>query len=1102
MPLSLDDFNDNTQPQSPTGELQEKVAPVVDKFLNFAGDAYDFGMGVVKAPAKIFSEAYDYYKQNQAYKEYEQQAPILSEQVKRGEITREQYLDQLDAIMGERSLATLQLQFQNKKITPEEYGIAIREFAEKNDKPLWDVGQTLIGLYGASKIPLKVLNTIVAGTSTARLASGEDPEVVGSDLGKLYIYRQAFKLGTKTIGRVVEGAQGNRINSATGSREHAIIIDPKKTDIKALLIKVRSGSFTSPDEQKLAQAITDQIRVLGIKRVLNKPFKIWTPVQTDIPATPAALLEDRTKKVAATVDALERKIDLGAKSPQAIAAQLKQTAKLGTPQDVKGKEALAKYTENLRLKEASKDAYAKIIYDSPEAVTVRNLREPNAAKDMLKAIPKAEMKIRGTGGEIAGAAHNLKNLFDRGLLNNSTLTAMIDGTKNQGELLLNNEPLGPMSQNLDQPIYLATRNSIKLAEQINTELGVVAMNAPKNYDTFIETFENKQFSWPQKINILAHAENYENRMILNRSGISESIISQMVNSLTDNDITALNAIRAHFNVSLPNLIKPAVREIRGAEPTIPVAPVGDLTKEQYANYLKEIPNNKELSGYGAPRFYEEGKGTPIFQNRIQELIEEVSDGSIGRPAIKAKLQEGFLKQRKEGVNIPLKLDLFDNLQKHAKDVAKYAYLGPTLHRTGRYFKKIESELTTQYGAEITNSIRDWMNDLLIGAPATFGEWDKKIDEQRMLAYAFTLTRNPIKIALMQTASAPNAMSIVGVQNYQSALDEVLSNPTVIEDIRNESPIMRTRFAHITQADMMDVLSSAKNTALSKLKKGQKEYVQIMTVASNVMDKVTASAAYLAAKRLYLERNPNATNEEAAIVAERATGASQPMTQEFFRPAALRRNPITKQILLYNTQRVQVYNRLVENQNNFNNKNINYGEYIKNIMMHYVIPVTQLLLISSAFVPLSKQAKTPAEKGLAWAKVALGSLPALSQVVGALEYNEGSIQIGSFAHIAAAGKYALKTVKSKNLIEGTANAIQASLALFGNNLQVPKNITAFARSVMDNDPQFKRIFMSDYEAGYMDITEEMSYMKRELKKDLPKRPTRADLLRDPWEEILK
>lgn len=1032
----------------------ESLEPKVPKKRSIWDDVISFGKGAIGAPAGMIKDTY------QAFQDSFGEPP--------------------------ETLTEIYNEFHQGNLTEEAYNQKVTDYANKYDKNLIDVVQTAINIKtmfkAAGAVPRPVWDTVLAGSSAYRIAKGEDPGDVGRDVGKILTYRTLFKVGGKTIGKIQEGRTGIRINPVTGKKEFMVKIDPRKVNINDIMLKARRVEPVTNKEKALSLALEQYRKAHGLK-ALRKPFKLWVPDATVVPVTPVALLEDRTRSVRNKITALEKRVNLAAKTPEEISSKLASTTK---------------------VKSDTAKGLATTIFNSPEAQIARQLEKPNHFKSMIKSYDKESLK-RATGTqEVTRRLQNAKVFIERNTLMGPSLGTLMDGTKDLPQLMYEGGEVGPVNKYVVLPTIDSFFRKVDMSDSLTLgSTTPIQELAPKNYLTQVETYGNQgelKISWHQKIAALAHAENIENRIILAKSGINETVLSQMSKNLTDNDIKILNTIRGHLNKTTPGIIQPAYRDIHGDHINLPVSPVGDLNREQYQKYLASIPKNPKLSGYGFPRMYENNQGQPVLQNRMTQLLEEINSTHVN-----PRQQTGFLEQRKkaQGISLKLDLDLFEGIKKHNDLVARFGSMGKTLSEVGGILNKVENIHKKEFGDANVTTMRNWISDLLIGAPATPGTFSKMIDAQRMATYTATLTQTPTKVALMQTASVGPAIEIVGLNNYQDAVEDFLSNPKqMMEDVNKVSPLMRTRFAHYTQADIENATKLAKNTNIAKLTKGAKAYNKFMSIPTGTMDKMVAYPTWLAGRAKWLKIHPGDT-QGANKMGDIAAMTTQPMTQEAFRPEITRRDPMGKNMMLYNSGRLQHGNLITKAWANYKNKNIGRGEFVKKMYYYLFLPALTTGLAVQSYTAPERRPKTPQEAGAFYAKSVVNILPGVTSFIGAMEYNKGQMTLPALGNISLAGKYILKTMNSKSNIEQLANGIQAALAVPGLNAQQVKNAAAFAKSAIEQDPQYKRMIMSEYQAGNQTLEQEIRSMTRALEKSFEKGiPTKKDFLRDEIDEMLR
>jgi len=355
---------------------------------------------------------------------------------------------------------------------------------------------------------------------------------------------------------------------------------------------------------------------------------------------------------------------------------------------------------------------------------------------------------------------------------------------------------------------------------------------------------------------------------------------------------------------------------------------------------------------------------------------------------------------------------------------------------------------------------------------------------------------------MQLASVFPAAQEVGYVRIAETMDNCIANPAQYHTlIQAAHPLLRARFVHVTEADIKKIATEGKNSVLRGVTKVVKKYAEFNSITTWAMDKFVTESHYLAAMDQWLEKHPG-DYQGASRYSLFSVISKQPMTPEVTRPS------FTKVVLgkagsMFNSQKIQNGNILLKSYGAYKNGKISGEEMASRFVNVVILPTLMVGAVISAFTPVAKKAKTTAEKALLYSKIAISQLPGVNNLVGAFEYNEGEVSVPALANVSYGNKAILKSLSSKTNLEKFAKMIEATFAYGGVSLQTPKNLAAFAKSVIDGDPLYKRLIMTDYQSGEMSIEAEMKMLKKEMMKGIvsPKE-IQSELLRDVWKDILK
>jgi len=685
----------------------------------------------------------------------------------------------------------------------------------------------------------------------------------------------------------------------------------------------------------------------------------------------------------------------------------------------------------------------------------------------------------GSMGIIKGSREGLQNAvagFERNVMTPESFFSALDGNQTTAKLANQGLSAGPYVENFWLPAKQLFKQRVVLKEDFGASKEVILSKFPQKYKQLSDTFDGKTFTYQEKIYALALSKNSDSLSRLMNSGFTISILDQMKKSigiLPGHDVVenpVVQSVFQYFHKGRP-LVEGAIKDLTGETPDLP---------EFYA-----------------PMYNAVNRGNPSFDSKEIHALKDLT-------GTKAKPSTSRLKSIKKGVKLRLDLDLEKGMDRYADEVSRYPMI-PYHNRAMKLLGQSSPSLSDEYSPFVVKNIREWLNDVTVGSPSTFGEFDKVIDKGRLLGYGFILSKNPFKIGAIQAASAFNAADLIGYSEFGEALSDIVANPQISDIIRKESPLMRTRFAHLEQQERALQTNTGISGPKNFLTKAERAYVKALGIPTSAVDKAMAGAGYLGSKRKWARLHPKSSNIDQINYAEDVVGNTQPMTQDLYRPSLTRRNVLGKTIAAFHTQRNQVASQQISTNNAYRNGKIGKIEWAKTHINQSLMPPLYLTLVSLAFTPPAKRnIKKATDFSIAYGKRVLGTLPLFSTWLGTLEYGKGKMRIPGFKPFEFVGENILKIMKDPELISALALSFESFMAMRGVNLQVPKNIAAVVKTAMEGDVDLQRLIKSGSETGDpLTTMERFKKGKRERSSNLRKRKAKMKrTLDDQINDILQ
>ena len=418
-----------------------------------------------------------------------------------------------------------------------------------------------------------------------------------------------------------------------------------------------------------------------------------------------------------------------------------------------------------------------------------------------------------------------------------------------------------------------------------------------------------------------------------------------------------------------------------------------------------------------PRVFKKGQGKFFDFADVLTIDKKKKSGK--------SVTETSTKSRKKGKKPPFELDAFNHTNRYIETTARYQAYKPGFKNVMGLWGKMEPGVTAKTEASYSESIRKNLTDVMVGIDPQNNIIAESASLLRKLSYPVHLWGN-VKVWENQIASIPNAAEIVGWNRMSKQLLNIAQNPQLIDQMLEESIFIKTSYIDPTMQDLQSNLGYAKDDLAGKT-------VQTLEVAAKAgmapigkIDKYVKAASYFAAKEQFLVTEPG--NEAgAAEYAETVVTRTQPMSQTYFRPEVTRTNELSKQLFMYQTQRLQIYNRLVSQKARAKKGEITKAQLSRTYMNQIIIPALMITASGSYYLPDEVFDEDFLEEMVMNLTVVA---PLVSAFASQIKYSrDGSISLTGLAPIEF-GINAAQNIKKGEIADASFNLLDMGLSKFG------------------------------------------------------------------------
>lgn len=371
--------------------------------------------------------------------------------------------------------------------------------------------------------------------------------------------------------------------------------------------------------------------------------------------------------------------------------------------------------------------------------------------------------------------------------------------------------------------------------------------------------------------------------------------------------------------------------------------------------LKKVEANQLQTKYGVIRG---GYFPLVFDSRLADIdttkrleFEKMQENSFSVNI--AKAADGFTKDRKNGVKIPVLLS-FDVIGRHIQDTTQYISFAKPVHEMSKIIrnKDFEGMYKDKFGADIYNGLEAWLANIAKPQKERLTEYENIFEKARELGTVYALGYN-IKTAVMSFTGFSPVVHEIGLVNTTKGMLYMLKNGReAYREIQALSPLMADRPKNINQ-DIAQNLAKYNPTNAPTIsadvfgRKYDFYWSDIQRFAFSMVtatDMMVSCSAWIGAYHKALQENGGYI-EKARAYADLLVERTQSSGTAMHLTALQRGNGLKKIITMFMTYSLNYYNNLAYQTRGLREGKVSALEYASWILWYHTMPAILTVMIN-------------------------------------------------------------------------------------------------------------------------------------------------------------
>ncbi len=371
--------------------------------------------------------------------------------------------------------------------------------------------------------------------------------------------------------------------------------------------------------------------------------------------------------------------------------------------------------------------------------------------------------------------------------------------------------------------------------------------------------------------------------------------------------------------------------------------------------LKKVEANQLQTKYGVMRG---GYFPLVFDSRLADIdttkrleFEKMQENSFSVNI--AKAADGFTKDRKSGVKIPVLLS-FDVIGRHVQDTVQYISFAKPVHEMSKIIrnKDFEGMYKDKFGVDIYNGLEAWLANIAKPQKERLTEYENIFEKARELGTVYALGYN-IKTAVMSFTGFAPVVHEIGLVNTTKGMLHMLKNGReAYREIQAISPLMADRPKNINQ-DIAQNLAKYNPTNAPTIsaevfgKKYDFYWSDIQRFAFSMVtatDMMVSCSAWIGAYHKALQEN-GGDIEKARAYADLVVERTQSSGTAMHLTALQRGNGLKKIITMFMTYSLNYYNNLAYQTRGLREGKVSALEYASWVLWYHTMPAVLTVMIN-------------------------------------------------------------------------------------------------------------------------------------------------------------
>jgi hypothetical protein len=478
----------------------------------------------------------------------------------------------------------------------------------------------------------------------------------------------------------------------------------------------------------------------------------------------------------------------------------------------------------------------------------------------------------------------------------------------------------------------------------------------------------RKLSRDEMVFIYANTLNPQNMAHLKGSGISEEMIADVTNKLTENEKKVVNNIVQYFS---------------------------ELYDSIDAVYSK-------LKGKHLPRV--EGVYFPIQNLANVGDIEQIELQITGfNEFMRTGVAKGFTEARDIKSDKAFKQFSFMNtVFRHINQVEHYKAFALPLRDASKYFKhpSIKAAIVDNYGAPTYDVLNSWLENIARGRDAHLGSfWDDVVLALRT-NYVVSVLGGNLSTVIKQPVSFTQGMGYIGKRAALNGLAEFISDPEKATKFCKEKSTQMKHRAFAQERELQDIARGRSVETIFKqnprlldyFKNPGKLILLKQFIKEGSMkpilwaDEVTVTALWLGEYRKQMNV-PGMSEQTAIAAADKAIRRTQPQSGTVHLPAVFQSDPVRKLFTLFKNQPNQDFNLIYDAIAKYGKNKKNFkatAELADKLMIYWIL--------SSFIYGMATRKRMPEDKkeiALDLAQGLIGGMVGISNIYDKVVYPWGS-----------------------------------------------------------------------------------------------------------------